>query len=1087
MSSHGKVLDLFNDGYLELQDVVGNVEPLPSLVPYEEYEQNVIVYRMDTNHEIFMALIQDFTDRKAYDTGKELWTWYVQWEVDETAPSPPIALPHSPKKPRLALGQPTTPKDAHNGPMLKAERRIIATALMREEDMLRILLDIVQVDSTIVPNFVEFMYRWIDFYEGDGRALKAALKGEIPSLWDFEYHPLVLPVDVKEAAEKAKAEAAASGAARDGASDEAGDKTRRTEDLAQGSPTKRMRQKPDLAAMEAQAEESERLQYREVHYGIRPPKLKEPLPPLINIPLDRKKREHYYVACWKSRHRAFNLLRDAGVTVAQMRNYKKGQEAHPRDTPQHAGGDGLKYYEEDARLAQPILVEREKQKQLRNKQMEITISNKLAIEAQLAASSATPEGLSGIPLIPLTPLYPKRPSMSSDLLRRTQATRASSAEERVNIVPSPLVGKMKSKLFEGAKDKQALHGMFGRGSTQPVPRPTAGMCDGDDVDSESEFDDEGDDEDDQMRTTSTASGSNTGAALPPIPSLPRPSLPTPSQPTASPMQPSHPNMPHVGSFVPQQPTPGHATAGPTQSGPGTPDVLEYMRNLTPIQARNLVMTLIPNTGQAIADSIRAPAAGPSSQAPAQTTQVANGASNSAMHMPTNPQMGFGQAPRPALPSLPPPPRAPALTFSPPQLPPGQAQPPRAIQGDANFLRLGEPPRLQVPPLPSPVPGQGFPQGGMHMFGGTNGTGAYPSGTGFGFAQQAPPQQFQPSAQQQPNAHRPNMPQQSAYPVAPGLSAPPPPPAFAQRLLVAQASGHQGLQPSPASTSFAAQSTYTTPPPIPRSPNPFLTPAPSMQRNAPTPLNLAPAFPSLAPSLMATSPFTSRPEKGIPIQIYYPNILLPYNLIGPSGLKLGNLPLNLPGRRVRQNAPVAETDAFLLGHTIPGSGEITLSRAIFLPAGVWKNALERVRKEKYEVLETYLGPRGGSMFLDHPGPHRAAYEKITQAFSLIAPEAGNREEEVTKRWRVTQGLMTATDRGSVWEGWGVVIDRGIGMSKEERAGAFILRYLVDGADEEVERRRRMVEEMIEEDEREGEGELEEGEIEDGDVEDVDMEA
>lgn len=76
MASFGKVLDLFDDRYLELQDVVGNVEPLPTLVPYEEYNQNVLVYRMDTNHEIFLGLIQDFTMRRAHETGKELWTWF---------------------------------------------------------------------------------------------------------------------------------------------------------------------------------------------------------------------------------------------------------------------------------------------------------------------------------------------------------------------------------------------------------------------------------------------------------------------------------------------------------------------------------------------------------------------------------------------------------------------------------------------------------------------------------------------------------------------------------------------------------------------------------------------------------------------------------------------------------------------------------------------------------------------------------------------------------------------------------------------------------------------------------------------------
>jgi hypothetical protein len=197
MASFGKVLDLLDDRYLELQDVIGNVEPLPTLVPYEEYTQNVLAYRMDTSHEIFLGLIQDFTMRRAHETGKELWTWFVQWEVDN---SPPTSQPSSLKKARLepqlvpALSiASATPRQA---PALTIfERRTLDGALMLEEEMLRILIDIVQVTSSLVPNFIEFLYRWVDYYEGDGKALKAALRWEIPSLWDFEYHPLVQHTD----------------------------------------------------------------------------------------------------------------------------------------------------------------------------------------------------------------------------------------------------------------------------------------------------------------------------------------------------------------------------------------------------------------------------------------------------------------------------------------------------------------------------------------------------------------------------------------------------------------------------------------------------------------------------------------------------------------------------------------------------------------------------------------------------------------------------------------------------------------------------------------------------------------------------
>jgi hypothetical protein len=1096
MASHGKVFDLFNQSDLELQDVVGNVEPLPSLVPYEEYEENVIAYRMDTNHEVFMALIQDYTERKARTTGKELWTWYVQWEVDETAPSPPIALPSSPKKPRLSLGPPKTPNDAHSGPRSATRRRIIAADLMREEDMLRILLDIVQVESTIVPNFIEFLYRWVDFYEGDGKALKAALRGEIPSLWDFEYHPLVLPEDAKEAAEKAT---------KDGESHEAGDTTPErsgAEDLAQGSCTKKMREKPDLAAIEQQAEESERLQYREVHYGIQPRKLNEGLPPLINIPQDKQKRDKYYAACFKSRQRAYYLLLDAGVTVAQMKNYKRTQEEHPRDTPEHPGGEGLKYYEIDAEKAQPIFREREKQMKLRNKQMEIAISNRLAMEAQLAARTATPEGPSGVPLIPLTPLYANRPSMSHELLRRIREMRTSTTEQkdRINLVPTPLLGKMKSKLFEGAVDKKALFAMYRPGGVQPVPRHNPNT--NDDFDSDSNANDVGDGASNHMRTASTVSRSE----LPPLPSLPRPSLPLSSQPPASTSQPPQPFV-HVGSLAQQQPPLGHTgmpAVGPAPIGTATPGVMEYMRNLTPTQARNLVPTLNPNTRQAITRSLSAPTAGPSNQGITQTFQFGsnNNSQPSTTYMPhpSAPPAGFEQARRP-LPFIPAP--RPVITFSPPQPSPGQSrdQPPPGFPG---FVPRA-PGFPALPPSPSPMSGHGPQQGGSYTPGVLNGIGPYASRPGSGPPQQVPFPQFFPPAQQQANAYRPDLlqqPQQSAYPVAPGLSAPPAPPAFAQRLLAAQRGqtpGQQGPQTAVPSIGTgltqgtAALPPYNPPPVVqsngtPPSPNPFLTaPGPSMQRNAPSPLKLAPPsspFSSLAPSIMATSPFAPL-AKGIPIQLYYPNIVRPNNLIGPGGLKLGNA--------IPRVGNAAETDAFLLGYAQPGGGKIVLSRGIFLPAGVWKNALERVRKDKYECIENYMGPKAPSLYWDDPLrriPHRSSYNKIVQAFSLIS-KSRNREYELTKRWRVTPGPMTATERGAVWEGWGVTVDRGIEMGEKEREGALNLNGCIDGEEEDVEkeRRRREIEELL--DREDSYGGDEEEEKEDGSEEtdsdsDIDME-
>ena len=67
-------------------------------------------------------------------------------------------------------------------------------------------------------------------------------------------------------------------------------------------------------------------------------------------------------------------------------------------------------------------------------------------------------------------------------------------------------------------------------------------------------------------------------------------------------------------------------------------------------------------------------------------------------------------------------------------------------------------------------------------------------------------------------------------------------------------------------------------------------------------------------------------------------------------------------------------------------------------------------------------------------HRAVYDKLAQAYGMMSVDAEAREEELTKRWRVSRGPMTGCDRGAVWEGWGVVVDREVSMSRVERQGA-----------------------------------------------------
>ncbi|KAI4960552.1 hypothetical protein J4E86_002175 [Alternaria arbusti] len=598
MASHGKVMDLFDERYLELQDVVGNVEPLPTLVPYEQYKAHAIAYRMDTNHDIFFALLQDFTERKALETGKELWTWCVQWEVSQTADRQSLAASQSAKRPRLDLDPPNTPtaqRPASNAPPMTLHARCIDPDLLHEEDMLRILVDIVQVDSTVVPNFIEFLYRWIDFYEGDGKALKAALHGEILSLWDFEYHPFLVTQEAKKEINQAR------GVAQDSGKDGQG-----------GDTTTQMRQKPDLAALERKTEESERLKYREVHFGIQPPKLDEPLPPLINVPRDQYKRAKYYEACFKSRQRAFFLLVEAGVTAQNMRDYHRDQTMSLQETPTLVDAGGLKNYEKDAKLAQAFKSLKERH---RAKQLEISISNKLADEAQFAARSAPPRSPSGVPLIPTTTIHAHRPDVTDGILRKIQQTKDEELQ-RINIVPTPLVGKMKSTLFRGARDKAGLQAMFARSSFPSIPR-SSGNFDGGRLNNNNHGDGSTDEDSDDGMSAPRARMRLLPTPLLPSPtSLPRPNLPSlktlpcPSLPPPATLpRPNLPPLPRpppamtstqpLNTFIPDttlfphlRHRSSHAALPTTEVASAAeqtlPNVAALMRNITPNPADQMI-------------------------------------------------------------------------------------------------------------------------------------------------------------------------------------------------------------------------------------------------------------------------------------------------------------------------------------------------------------------------------------------------------------------------------------------------------------------------------------------------------------------
>jgi hypothetical protein len=1180
MASFGRILDLLDTRYLSLQDVSGNVEPMPTLVPYDKYTQNVIMYRMDTDLDLFMALVQEYTARISQQLGRELWTWCVQWEVDSTGASVP-----SLKRPRLdnestEVTRPG-PQTKRRKPIIDIfDRRVIDPELMKEDEMLRILIDIVQVESTVVPNFIEFLYRWVDYFEGDGKALKAALKWEIPSLWDFEYHPLILPEEMKKRVKEERAELRQE-------SGQTPERFNAADALAQGSPSKKIREKPDLAAFERQMQESERLQYREVKYGIQPPKLALPIPPLINIPHDAVRRAKYYAACFRSRQRAVALLMEAGLSIQQIGNYEKQQVEHPRDTSEE--GDpkelwGLRHYRKDGHAAQEYYKIRTRLQLEREKQKEVAISSKLTFEAEGGAT----DGRSGRPTIPLTPSYTRRPDMAAEMMARIKAAREK-RDEKINFVPTALVGRMKSKIFEGARDRRDMQGA---GRLQPQKTQTRRSRYGGAVvleDKSGSDTDESSDDDDGLD----------GGAVQPRNHGARVSQPSNSSTTSS--------GPQFGAQPPQNanttdiPATGNR---PLQPPPSSAEFAEHIRKMTPEQAQCFIPLLSHPTRPAGPAFYVAQAS--SNQAPATSSASSGRIEQVVPSMPSAsmvPTSTTGAVPSNSYSGT----TAPSLSRSNPMplpvptqmRPPTVAISPSPYQATLPGMQPPHPPPLASPSIPRSI---GHPLGQNQTYnqsqqratsspysqtGSSSGPSPYHASyyvqNSLGAFSQPP--QITRSQQILPNPTAPQLPHLPPLPTLQRASSQPGPSLMTPQLDIL--GNHATLpyvplfpyrgtgkslpstltrasdQPSPSIMTpqpGAPRDHATTPhvPPSPYSATGNGVPPPSLghtfnvqhfvslyshqqqaqvqtpqqqpmasakgmthypvqqpsrqhppstrqadeeekeeeellnlpttlsrpsalqplSRSRPPPITItatdhsaysqthtptttypySPAFPSLAPSLLSTSPFLPPPPTRIPIQLYFPRILLPGNYIGPQGTPLGD-----DGH--------TETDALLLGHVVPGSGRITFSRALFMPTGVWTNTVGKIRRGKWGWVETYPHPsnRGGLGGVCH----RAAYNKLKDVHDVMIRTQypmEQREEAVTKRWRASKGPMTQRDRGAVWEGYGVVLERGIGMEKGERQGVFVNEWVVDGGGEMkelAERRRREIEEALAEDEMDGE--------------------
>ncbi|KAL1612413.1 hypothetical protein SLS60_000639 [Paraconiothyrium brasiliense] len=1161
MASHGKVLDLFDDRYLNLQDVSGNVEPFPSLVPYEQYVQNILVYRIDTNHEVYMALLQDFTDRYARSaqlTRKEAWTWCVQWEVEK--PNADTPCTPAAKKPRLdplsSMAQANELPLQKSPAYTKIERRLLHPDLFQEEDMLRILIDIVQVDSKLVPNYIEFLYQWIDYYEGGGRALKAALRMEIPSLWLFEYHPLPLfDNDSKNLEEYGLGKAA----------EEMGERfTKRKKPLA-------------LEEMERLTEQSERLEYREVKFGIqRPINLNgKPLPPLINVPYDYKKRQQYYAACFKNRQRAFWLLQEAGVTARQIANYKKLQPMSPKDTPENINGNGwLNYYKEEP-CAHAVFLDNQRMKELGEKQREIAISNRLAEEAGIAATTTTVNANSLLPpaLIPQTPGLPPpvtsgRPDQVVAWLARVKAMVNKDRDPPVKAVPPPVFGKPKSKVF-----KHAI--------ARPPPtrtrweNPSDEDTDNDDGDDDDYSNSDDIDPDEREQESNNAMDTTSDPAPPqPPPTSHQPNPLPPPRPAA------YPNISaYLGSLdntqiaslmpllnpqaqeairrnnpelftqtrVPQQPTMGGGmqfpVLGPTN---GTSTEVE----LQPPSSPNLGPAPPPSTPQshtqlflqilAQMQSPHLPAAAHDSAADSpmssylqaqnylQQVQMQSQArfpplspTEAAMQAAaqSNPPSGYGR-----------PPLSSAYTLGTGSLQPqtqqtavssGVAQDTSSLSQQRSLISMMATPFLQQASRDSQSAQgtnarAGYLLGTQHVQSETAPIHGHRENGRLQNSSLSPPSNIPAIVVTQPQTGSPVQGNDVPRAISPALQAllqsnrnvalttmaaegqnslgqispgqnqgpsnlPQPAPSTpASRLLPIP--DEYSFPRSPAVTSFAhmMQASNRAPPPpnlafqlsqplqlapssagLNRSVPSLMTPLAGLTGNLSLASPRTGSFHATSPqpgSLQATSPQASSPH-GIPIQIYLPKIVIGHDS-------------NFAGA----------TDCLILGYTHQGTGILKLSKAIFFPTSIWENMLRRVQRSHAVVLETYAPPpnhpryAAGKGTLRNPddvdGPHKFVYDKVAQVFGLMTGCAV-REEEVTKRWRVSPGPMTARERGSVWEGWGCYVDTAVDMGYEERQGpgAFIQKSL-DGrrgfglSEEEMaekERKRREIDELLAEEE------------------------
>ncbi|KAF2662338.1 hypothetical protein K491DRAFT_686819 [Lophiostoma macrostomum CBS 122681] len=347
MSSYGVVRDLFDEGYLKLEDIVHNVQPFPTLVPYDEYNDTILVYKTESDLDVVLGQIQSFTDRVAQGYKKELWTWVVQLKVDDThtvqaakkarlTPSYPSSIPSQPLRTTLPLGR----KPGY----MTATRRTFDGSLLQEIMLLRTLFSILAGPADEIPNFIEFLYQYLDSQCGDGYGLLCATRREIPSLNDFDHQPVARECET-------------------------------------------ILPQPTIV--------SGREEYQEKKWGLHPPtavkrKSNEP-------PRDTPAYTRYHAACFKARDAAKRLLHEAGITEGQMTNYIFAHTQATKDM-EEKDGPGLDPYISDREAALRLSAVQDLQflPRLSHRGYETELVDHLDDEARQAAEwLSEPEGSGG--------------------------------------------------------------------------------------------------------------------------------------------------------------------------------------------------------------------------------------------------------------------------------------------------------------------------------------------------------------------------------------------------------------------------------------------------------------------------------------------------------------------------------------------------------------------------------------------------------------------------------------------------------------------------------------------------------------------